>query len=104
MNVIQNKFDAFFSKLRKTSRDNSDDASASNNSDNANANRSVVSVKFDAVSNIHLFTRTCITESYKACGMPCPRLVYSSLPKVMEKFSTKRSVVGKVKERIRQGL
>ena len=94
MAVIHNKFDAFFSKLR---------GSVNSNSEGAPAISSVVSVKFDIVSKVHMFTRPCITESYKACGMPCPNFVYSSLPKVMEKISTKRSVVGKVKATISHG-
>ena len=60
--IIKSKFDSFFDKRRiakfqkinrktilKTSR--------------------VTSVKFDRVSKMHLFTRSCIISSYKAAGV-----------------------------------
>ena len=94
MTVVHNKFDAFTLRQRKT---------AGKAKKKAPADKRIVNIKFDTVSKLHLFTRSCITASYKAAGLTCPRVVYSSLPKVISKFSTKRSVVGKVKERINHG-
>ena len=59
-----------------------------------------MSIKFDLVSKLHLFTRTCILASYKAAGVLKPRIIYSSLPKVMSRFYTKRSVLGKVRKKM----
>ena len=62
--------------------------------------RTVTSVTFDAVSKIHMLTKQCIFETYKLAGIQCPRIVYTSLPKLGTKVSTKRSVLGKVKSLI----
>ena len=64
--------------------------------------RRVVSVKYDSVSNMHLFTRTSIMKSYKAAGVKSPRIVHSSLPKVMTKLYSKRSVLTQVKKSMQQ--
>jgi hypothetical protein len=60
----------------------------------------VTSIKFDLVSKMHLYSQSCIVSSYKAAGKPKPRIVYSSLPKVMSRVYTKRSVLRKVKTKI----
>ena len=91
--IIKSKFDSFFDKRRiakfqkinrktilKTSR--------------------VTSVKFYRVSKMHLFTCSCIISSYKVAGVHRPRLVYSSLPKVMSRVYTKRSVLRRVRKRL----
>ena len=67
-----------------------------------NTGRRVVSIKFDLVSKMHRFSRSCIVESYKAAGVSRPRMVYSSLPKVMGKLYTKRSVLSKVRNVIKE--
>merc|ERR1712129_393921 len=61
------------------------------------ARKQVISIKFDQVSKMHLFTKTCLVSSYKAAGRPRPRIVYSSLPKVMARLYTKRAVLRKVR-------
>ena len=92
MKVVKNKIDKFFKNRRAKKRIN--ELKMFTNE------RRVMSVKFDAVSKSHLFSRSCILASYKASGVPKPSLVYSSLPKIMDRISTKRSVLRKVKERI----
>ena len=62
--------------------------------------RTVTSVTFDAVSKIHMLTKQCIFETYKLAEVQCQRIVYTSLPKLGTKVSTKRSVLGKVKSLI----
>ena len=62
--------------------------------------KQVTSVKFDMISKMHLYSRSCIVSSYKAAGKQLPRIVYSSLPRIMSKVYTKRSVLGKVKKRL----
>ena len=81
MQVVKSKMKAYFCKqrrLRKLSRPKR----------LKNPGR-VISIKFDLVSKLHLFTRTCILASYKAAGVLKPRIIYSSLPKVMSRFYTK---------------
>ena len=62
--------------------------------------KQVLSIKFDQVSKMHLFSKTCLVSSYKAAGRPRPQIVYSSLPKVMRRLYTKRAVLGKVRSKI----
>ena len=93
MQVVKSKFESFFAK-RRNARSQHVHAQGQSKS------RRVVSVKFDLVSKVHLYSRSCILASYKAAGVPGPRLVYSSLPKVMSRIYTKRSVIRKVKKRL----
>ena len=95
MKVINRKFDSFFIKRRAKVLGESSKV--------VDRSGRVVTVKFDTVSKVHLFSKSCILASYKASGFSKPRVVYSSLPKVMAKVSTKRSVLGRVKRRINQG-
>lgn len=62
--------------------------------------KQVTSIKFDLVSKIHLYSQSCLVSSYKAAGRPSPRIVYSSLPKVMARFYSKRSVIRKVRNEV----
>ena len=59
--------------------------------------RSVVSITYDTVSKVHNYTQECISKAYKVSGEQCPRIVHSSLPKLGNRISTKRTVLGKVK-------
>ena len=59
----------------------------------------VSSIKFDLVSKMHQYSKSCLLASYKAAGRPVPRLVYSSLPKVMTRFYSKCSVIRKIKSK-----
>ena len=60
----------------------------------------ITNVKFDAVSKLHLFTTTCIEDAFRLIGETPPRTVFSSLPKLSSKISTKRSVLGLVRSKI----
>ena len=93
MKVIDSKIKMFYNNRR-----NSKPASVKRL---VNTKR-VVSVKYDSVSSMHLFTRTCIMKSYKAAGVKSPRIVHSSLPKVMTKLYSKRSVLTQVKKSMQQ--
>ena len=91
MNVIDSKIKNFYTNRRK-----SRPASVKRLVNT----RRVVGIKYDSVSNMHLFTRKCILKSYKSAGVSCPRIVHSSLPKVMSKLYTKRSVLSQVRSRV----
>ena len=92
MGVINRKIDAFFTK-RSRSKNHITPVKVGKS-------RRTVNVKFDAVSRMHLFSRSCILESYRASGAARPRIVFSSLPRVMSRISTKRKVLGMVKKRL----
>ena len=62
--------------------------------------KKVTSIKFDRISKMHMFTKNCLVSSYKAAGRLRPRIVHSSLPKVMSRFYTKRAVLRKVKSKV----
>ena len=85
-NVICGKFSSFHAKRKNPERFL-----------RRKSNRIATSVTFDAVSKIHLFTRSCMTRSYSHIGLDSPPEVYSSFPKSGSKVSTKRSILGKVK-------
>ena len=89
MEVIKQKFKVFMRKLRKPQ---SRKASTSRL-----PHSRVLSLKFDLTSGLHLFTRSCVLSAYKSAGITRPRLIYSSLPKVMSRIITKRSLLRKVK-------
>merc|ERR1719450_1936577 len=56
----------------------------------------ITRIKFDAVSKMHQYSKSCLLASYRAAGLT-PRFVYTSLPRVLSKFYSKRAVVKKVK-------
>ena len=87
MKVIEGKFETFFTK-RHQPRTRA----------KAARTRSILNLKFDAVSKMHLFTQKCILSSYKSSSTAKPRIVYSSLPRVMSRISTKRKVLSIVKK------
>ena len=91
MNVIDSKIKNFYNNRRKS---RSDSVKRLVNT------RRVVSIKYDSVSHMHLFTRRCILKSYKAAGVSSPKIVHSSLPKVMSKLYTKRSVLSQLRSTI----
>ena len=62
--------------------------------------RRVTCIRFDGVSRMHQYSRTCIVASYKAAGLRGPRVVYTSLPRVMSRFYSKRTVLKKVKAKL----
>jgi hypothetical protein len=94
MQAVKGKFKSFYSKHYQR------DCLAKSRPE---SRRRVTSVKFDLVSKMHLYSQSCIVSSYKAAGKPKPRIVYSSLPKVMSRVYTKRSVLRKVKTKIGAG-
>ena len=86
MLVINRKFDTFFTKR-------------------ATANPRVRAISHQKAgknkqSKMHLFTQSCILTSYKASGIVKPRILYSSLPKMIAKIVTKRRVLAMVKEKL----
>ena len=83
MQVIDSKIKEFYKKSKPVKR--------------LRVRRRLVVIKYDSVSKMHLFTRSVILKSYKAAGAISPRIVHSSLPKIMSKFYTKRSVLSKVR-------
>ena len=89
MKVIKHKFDNFMVKLRKVS--------SSARLPRGRHPHSLVNLKFDGASKFHALTRSCILRSYKNINKPMPRLVYSSLPKIMSSLVTKRSLLRKIK-------
>ena len=93
MIVTKNKIDAFFNKRKKVQTGRVDKIR------NAKI-RSAIIVKFDQVSKMHLLSQFCILASYKASGAAKPRIVYTSLPKILSRFSTKRKVLKMVKRRM----
>ena len=86
MKIIKRKFGIFMRKLRKPSVVKT-----------RQHFKNIVKLRFDAPSKINLFTRSCILSSYKNVRKPAPRIIHSSLPKVMSYLVTKRSVLRKVK-------
>ena len=94
MTVIHSKIKKFYSKMQEGQviKLGSD------------SRKKVTSIKFDSVSKMHFFTRSCILTSYKAAGRPSPRIVFSSLPKIMSRFYTKRSVIRKVKTQVGKNI
>ena len=93
MNVINRKIDNFFTKRSCSKVLKISTARVVKNS-------RTINVKFDGVSKMHLFTQSCLLTSYKASGTAKPRIVFSSLPRVIARISTKRKVLGMVKKRI----
>ena len=93
MQVLESKFERFFTKRMRERHQHAE-------SRRVHRRSSVASVKFDQVSKMHLYSRCCIISSYKAAGRQNPRIIYSSLPKVMSRVYTKRSVIRKVKNKI----
>ena len=94
MKVVEGKFESYFSKRRQPRTR----AKAARTRAKAARTRSILNLKFDAVSKMHLFTQKCILSSYKASSTAKPRIVYSSLPRVMSRISTKRKVLSIVKK------
>ena len=92
MTVVNSKIERFFTKRRLGRKQLVKPKVLSR--------KQVTSVKFDIVSKMHLYSRSCIVSSYKAAGRKLPRIVYSSLPKVLSKVYTKHSVLGKVKKKL----
>ena len=90
--MVRSKFERFFAKRRLGRKQLV--------KPRVERRKQVTSVKFDMVSKMHLHSRLCIVSSYKAAGRQLPRIVYSSLPKVMSKVYTKRSVIGKVQKKM----
>ena len=95
--VIAGKFDTFFSKRLKVK-----DCISLGAMGTTRSGRSI-NVKFDGVSKMHLFSRSCIIAGYKASGTAKPRIIFSSLPRVVSRISTKRKVLAIVKKRIVSG-
>ena len=62
--------------------------------------RRVTSIRYDGVSRMHHYSRACVVASYKAAGLKGPRVVYTSLPRVMSRFYSKRAVLKKIKAKI----
>ena len=94
--VIAGKFDTFFSN-RLEVKDCKSLGVKSNRPGRS------VNVKFDGVSKLHLFSQSCIVAGYKASGTAKPRIIFSSLPRVVSRISTKRKVLAIVKKRIVSG-
>ena len=63
---------------------------------NRGSRKLITRIKFDAVSKMHQYSKSCLLASYRAAGLT-PRFVYTSLPRVLSKFYSKRTVVKKVK-------
>ena len=59
-------------------------------------------IKFDRVSMMHLYSRSCLLSSYKAAGVHRPRFIYTSMPKLISRFYTKRSVLRKIRDYVAQ--
>ena len=95
MLVINRKFDTFFTK-----RTTANPRVRAISHQKAGKNKRSIIVKFDGVSKMHLFTQSCILTSYKASGIVKPRILYSSLPKMIAKIVTKRRVLAMVKEKL----
>ena len=86
MKIIKRKFDISMRKLKKPPV-----AKARQHFGN------IVKLRYDRPSKFHLLTRSCILSSYKNVRKPAPRVIHSSLPKIMSRLVTKRSVLRKVK-------
>ena len=90
MTVILNKFEKFHASRHRShvrSKEPFD-------------KQSVTSITFDAVSKVHLYTENCIKASYKHVGQQVPHMVFTSFPKMVSRLSSKRTVLGQVKEEI----
>ena len=59
--------------------------------------RRLVKLRFDAVSKIHVFTRSCVLQSYKRVNRTHPLIVYYSTGKVISSLITKRALLQKVR-------
>ena len=92
LKVTEKKIDAFFSKkLEKKVNDQV-------NSGRVRKNKNGISVKFDTVSKMQSFTQSCILTSYRASGASRPRIIYTSLKRVIPRITTKRRVLRMVKK------
>ena len=103
MTWVKDKIEGLHAKRRRraTSSTSSPDHKSTLRSDHKSDHVSVTSVTFDAVSKVHQFTRQCLIESFKKASFDDPRVVYSSLPKLGSRISTKRSILGTVKSVIK---
>jgi hypothetical protein len=54
-------------------------------------------IHFDNASNSHKLAKLSILSAYKAAKKELPSILYRSLPKIITMLSTKRSVIGKVR-------
>ena len=94
LQVTNRKFDAFFSKKSQKKVDGPVKTGC------VAKRKRVIIVKFDTVSKMHLFTQSCILASYRASGASKPRFIYTSLPRVIPRITTKRRVLKIVKKKI----
>lgn len=87
--VIGGKFETFFAKKSRAKP---------RTLAKAGTTRGILNLKFDGVTKMHLFTQRCILRSYKASSTAKPRIIFSSLPRVMARISSKRKVLATVKK------